>query len=53
MVIQTLFDVLKNYMEMALKHYIIPGNVAYAFNSSNWEAEAGRFLSSSPTWSTK
>jgi hypothetical protein len=27
--------------------------VANAFNRSIWEAEAGRFLSSRPTWSTK
>jgi major histocompatibility complex class I len=27
--------------------------VAHAFNPSNWEAEAGRFLSSRPAWSTQ
>jgi hypothetical protein len=27
--------------------------VAYAFNPSTWEAEAGRFLSSRPAWSTE
>jgi hypothetical protein len=27
--------------------------VAQAFNPSTWEAEAGRFLSSRPTWSTE
>ena len=27
--------------------------VAHAFNPSTWEAEAGRFLSSKPAWSTK
>jgi hypothetical protein len=27
--------------------------VAHAFNPSTWEAEAGRFLSSRPAWSTK
>jgi hypothetical protein len=27
--------------------------VAHAFNPSTWEAEAGGFLSSRPTWSTK
>jgi hypothetical protein len=26
--------------------------VAYAFNPSTWEAEAGGFLSSRPAWST-
>ena len=30
-----------------------PGVVAHTFNSSTWEAEAGGFLSSRPTWSTK
>jgi hypothetical protein len=30
-----------------------PGVVAHAFNSSTWEAEAGRFLSSRPAWSTE
>ena len=25
--------------------------VAYSFNPSTWEAEAGRFLSSQPAWS--
>jgi hypothetical protein len=29
------------------------GVVAHSFNPSNWEAEAGRFLSSRPAWSTK
>jgi hypothetical protein len=27
--------------------------VVHTFNSSTWEAEAGRFLSSRPAWSTK
>jgi hypothetical protein len=27
--------------------------VAHAFNPSNWEAEAGEFLSSRPAWSTE
>jgi hypothetical protein len=30
-----------------------PGVVAYAFNPSTREAEAGGFLSSRPAWSTK
>jgi hypothetical protein len=30
-----------------------PGMVVHAFNPSTWEAEAGRFLSSRPAWSTK
>jgi hypothetical protein len=29
-----------------------PGVVAHTFNPSTWEAEAGRFLSSRPAWST-
>jgi major histocompatibility complex class I len=29
------------------------GVVAHAFNPSTWEAEAGGFLSSRPTWSTE
>jgi hypothetical protein len=29
------------------------GVVAHTFNPSTWEAEAGRFLSSRPAWSTK
>jgi len=27
--------------------------VAHAFNPSTWEAEAGRFMSSRPAWSTE
>jgi hypothetical protein len=27
--------------------------LAHAFDPSTWEAEAGRFLSSRPAWSTK
>ena len=27
--------------------------VAHAFNPTTWEAEAGRFLSSRPAWSTE
>jgi hypothetical protein len=30
-----------------------PGVVAHTFNPSTWEAEAGGFLSSRPSWSTK
>jgi hypothetical protein len=35
------------------KSHFLPGVVAYAFNPSTREAEAGRFLSSRPAWSTK
>jgi hypothetical protein len=34
-------------------HLVQPGVVAHAFNPSTWEAEAGRFLSLRPAWSTK
>ena len=30
-----------------------PGMVAHTFNPITWKAEAGRFLSSRPAWSTK
>jgi hypothetical protein len=29
------------------------GRGAHAFNPSTWEAEAGKFLSSRPVWSTE
>jgi hypothetical protein len=31
----------------------MPDVVAHTFNSSTWEAEAGKFLSSRPVWSTE
>jgi hypothetical protein len=31
----------------------VPGLVVHTFNPSTWEAEAGKFLSSRPAWSTK
>jgi transcription elongation factor len=40
------------YISSTLKTNKQPGMVAHAFNPSTWEAEAGRFLSSSPAWST-
>jgi hypothetical protein len=30
-----------------------PGSGGTAYNPSTWEAEAGRFLSSRPAWSTE
>jgi major histocompatibility complex class I len=30
-----------------------PGVVAHGFNPSTWKAEAGKFLSLGPAWSTK
>jgi hypothetical protein len=36
-----------------VKKEIQPGVVAHAFNPSTWEAEAGKFLSSRPSWSTE
>jgi hypothetical protein len=36
-----------------LKMYLWPGVVVHTFNPRTWEAEAGRFLSSRPAWSTK
>ena len=38
---------------MALEHMTHRAMVAHSFNPSTWEAEAGRFLSSRPAWSTK
>jgi hypothetical protein len=35
------------------KNWVGRAVVARAFNPSTWEAEAGRFLSSRPVWSTK
>ena len=39
--------------EATLKNEAQPGMVAHAFNPGTWEAEAGGFLSSRPTWSTE
>jgi hypothetical protein len=36
-----------------IKIVISPGVVAYTFNPSTREAEAGGFLSSRPAWSTE
>jgi hypothetical protein len=40
-------------MGQAFKISLGPGVVVYTFNPSTQEAEAGRFLSSRPAWSTK
>jgi hypothetical protein len=37
----------------ALKRPFRQAVVVHAFNPSTWEAEAGRFLSLRPHWSTK
>jgi major histocompatibility complex class I len=37
----------------SLKTSAMPGVVVHAVNPSTWEAEAGRFLSLRPAWSTK
>jgi hypothetical protein len=44
---------LKWEIHHVLKYKDVPGMVAYTFNPSTWEAEAGGFLSSRPAWSTK
>jgi hypothetical protein len=36
-----------------IKNEVWPGVVLHAFIPSTWEAEAGRFLSSRPAWSTE
>jgi hypothetical protein len=36
-----------------LTQYLMPGVVAHTFKPNTREAEAGRFLSSRPAWSTK
>jgi major histocompatibility complex class I len=37
---------------MKISRVVVVVSVAHAFNPSTWEAEAGRFLSSRPAWST-
>jgi hypothetical protein len=37
----------------SIKKQAEPGELANAFNPSTWEAEAGRFLSLRPAWSTE
>jgi hypothetical protein len=43
-------DSLELELQMIETHRAV---VAHAFNPSTWEAEAGRFLSSRPAWSTE
>jgi hypothetical protein len=45
------FHILSDFL--SLKNEISWAVVAHAFNPSIWEAEAGRFLSSRPAWSTE
>jgi hypothetical protein len=45
------FLVLKNILH--LKNTSSQAVIVHAFNPSTWEAEAGRFLSSRPAWSTE
>jgi hypothetical protein len=40
-------------LEREIVKFICRAVVAHTFNPSTWEAEAGRFLSSRPAWSTK
>jgi hypothetical protein len=42
-----------NNGKLCPKHKVELGVAAHAFNPSTWEAEAGRFLSLRPSWSTK
>ena len=43
----------KKKKKSSLKASLSRAVVAHAFNPSTWEAEAGKFLSSRPAWSTK
>jgi hypothetical protein len=43
----------KNKKPMFLRQSLTMGVVAHAFNPSTREAEAGKFLSLKPAWSTK
>jgi hypothetical protein len=47
------FSLLQKEGYLALKQDPSRAVVAHAFNPSTWEAEAGRFLSSRPAWSTE
>jgi hypothetical protein len=47
------FNIITEISSSFKKDYNKLGVVAHAFNPSTREAEAGGFLSSRPTWSTK
>jgi hypothetical protein len=54
----SLIKITRMQLEVALKRYylkinLLPGVLVHAFNPSTWEAEAGRFLSLRPAWSTE
>jgi hypothetical protein len=47
------FDENLTFLIFFFKYSFCRAVVAHAFNPSTWEAEAGRFLSSGPAWSTE
>jgi hypothetical protein len=44
---------IKVFITVEFKSTLCQAVVAHAFNPSIWEAEAGRFLSLRPAWSTE
>jgi hypothetical protein len=45
--------IISKYKNSFIKRSFMPGVVAHASNPSTQEAEAARFLSARPAWSTK